>query len=342
MRVDAARLVLTVGLLVCCARSTEVRAQAAAPTLQVELAQTDFLQLEPVLVKISLTNPGAEPLRLVPPYCGRLRPDGKGAALSVQVVSEADGTVAWDVVGGTYAGPKWYNARVLDDARIWTVAPGTAVFTWFDWCGPFYRLAPGQYRIRFTYAPTAAMVFGPDGTQMGVWEGRLTAETDVITIRAPKGADAETAAKVRTTFGSAQISLVVPNDPGLRTWILETHPTSTYGAYARFYDLWYKASAGCGEEGGFPDGLEQAQGEADAFSTEYPGFPLNYQLPVIVGYAHCMRRTRVSLAEDEAQWDSLVRLTYGTHDLLLAQRMVWERSLSLAVTRSQARDDHAP
>lgn len=298
----------------------------AEPTLHLDVWKTTVIEREPLLVRVSIDNPDAGPISLVPPT-GIVLEGRSGSPVVLQVLSTETGAVVEEVRGGG-AGPWWHREEYLTGQSAWEAPPGGSAFMWWDVASAIAELPPGKYRMRLQYDPTTAMVEPPDqpGSMAEIWEGHLEAESEEFAIAAPEGEDAAALDWMRSHNLWSFSAPADPTDP--TDWLLQhivgKHPGSTYGPYARFYRLWRRAQVGRSHEAGFADGREEAERAVAEFAAEYPDFPLNYQLPVIVAYG--MRRStrdpvyRVRTRE----WEELLEVTRQSGDCYLMQQMTGE------------------
>jgi hypothetical protein len=306
--------------LVACAAALPA---SADPILHAEAWKTEVIQYEPILIRITMENPGDEELLVVPPYVSF--PCRLNWPLRLSVTRAEDGTTVFDTGAPESAllprfGDYWWYPRFYDPVRgPWCLAPGGSGCLWFNVRACTGPLPPGPYTVHLTYDAHTEMLRRPehpeDVVPEGVWEGQLTSEVGPVTVREPAGEDA-TAAVV---FQGTRVGLDTDDWSGsLRTPILENHQSSTYAPYARFYEFWTCCSHALGV-GGYQMPFDDARADADQFLADYPDFPLNYQLPIALGWCGTMHRCGARLFA-ERRWANLLEQVRATGDLSLTQR----------------------
>lgn len=306
-------IVATVLLLPCAAAQ-------AQPTLEAGLWKTEVLQFEPILLRIALTAPETEPLRLVPPYVGGV----ELMAWPVWVTVRRDGPELEDpgeVAALNTRGEQWTGWRNHTEPRYpWVVAPGELAFEWLDLLDYMDPLAPGVYTVSVEYDARASMLQRPlhpeDPVPERIWEGRLEADVGPLVVREPTGEDAEAAEVLRDAKESFGILRYTPD---FRTHLTAEHPTSTYTLYARFWEIWRQAWCDSAP-GGYWGGEPEAQQAADQFVADYPDFPLNYQLSTLVAWSQ-RQAWREDAPPPAERWRPILEAARATGDLSLVQYM---------------------
>ena len=185
-------------------------ATTALPAFSATIWKREVISEEPVLLKLEVTNPGPDELRIVAPYFntyGRMN-----LPLTLTVTDSAGQRVqnGW-TDGGTgvepiLRGTPWWvpqsstkGAKGPQAWRCWTIPGGETGYVWHN-LRQYYPIDdPGEYHVVLHYQPDLDMVFYGDQADralpadFSVWTGRVDMDVGVVRIAEPGPRDAEAA-----------------------------------------------------------------------------------------------------------------------------------------------------
>lgn len=270
----------------------------------------DVLLMEPVLVKLEITNDDDAPVQVVPPYMDCYLATNWPLTLTVTTEDGTRVTNGWPHgETGTepvaYGRPWWVPgpSPLIPPREPWLLPARSSGHMWIDIL-QFYRLdKPGRYRIVLHYEPRHAML-APLTEPDAIPDHDLTlskADIDLgwITVGQPEGADAEAAAWLLDRATQKRVAITAfPPSITVLDWpqpVVAHHPESIHADYARFFlllrDMVTNNAAGL-------KGL-------DAYKAEHADFPLNYRLALAEPYAAWQvaeTQAKLHARRDPAAW----------------------------------------
>lgn len=297
-----------------------------APTGGVALSgaiwKSDVVVLEPVLVRIEVTNQSGSSVSLVPPYMNCY--ERANWPLTLTVKRGDGGTVPNGWSRGTTGtepvafGLPWWIPQghrvpgsVVPPRWPWTIEAGSAGHMWFDLL-QFYPLhAPGRYQVILHYRPEAGM--SGETSPEDLWLENTDIDLGWVTVGEPQGGDARAVAWLERAGGKATALSSESRDllaSDLRGEFLKRCPDTVYAPYAEFYRLLRRGALRLRNADDRADLGQQVQ----AFVTGHPDFPLNEKLHVIVLFAEWRARAPAvpaGLPPNDPARERLSRLRIG-------------------------------
>jgi len=199
-----------------------------ALALEVEYQEQNHLLAEPILVRCSLVNYGAEPIALA--YGGRY---------------EQASCIFFDIVGGDGKPIPWVSAEEEDSPgpQPLTIPSGKRLVEWYNLVDHYALTRPGEYKVNVRFESDGKS-FNPSTlqTRSDLWKGKIEQKLGALTITEPARPVDKTALKAirgRATnaidspfhfvyvFSAADI-------PDKFDDFLNQHGDSRYAAYARY------------------------------------------------------------------------------------------------------------
>ena len=266
-----------------------------APVPSADIWQRDVVSMEPIWVRIEVTNRSDHPVAIVPPYVDCYR---RARWPLTFLITREDGSLVLNGWRGAplgtepvaYGLPWWRpHGRGLPVRLPWELTPGASAYMWFDLCR-FYPLdEPGRYHILLLYRPARDMLgtrdHGPPARET-LWLEAPNIDAGWIDVRAPEGPDAEAVAFLREKRHQPKLVLSADVGVSVARRVLERYPDSSHALHAEFMAI------ASGLQGGVPV-TEETRHELDTragrFAALHPGFPLLYQFDLLRVYGEWCR-----------------------------------------------------
>lgn len=295
----------------------------ATPTFTASIWKRDVVREEPILLKLEVSNPGHDDLRIVAPYFNTYGRINLPLTLTVTDSSGRQVPNGWSG-GGTGSEPilrgrPWWipegpaQAGHVDPQtwRAWSIPAGKTAFMWHN-IRQYYPIdEPGEYHVVLHYLPSADMAprsglgEGAPPGEATLWTGSVEIDAGTVSVSEPGERDvaaADRLAQHREVQGSVfSTTLGWGDDAGIlqgkAPWVVGT----VYETYARFG----RAFAG------------RAQEDASKSRSEAPAFPLWGLLDVVplrspptsrtayIGVSTRMRELRADPSRDPARLATL-------------------------------------
>ncbi len=253
--------------------------RAVAVEMTAEVWKRQVLPEEPILVRVTLTNPTDYTVSVVPPYLA-----GPSFPLRVVEVRDDDqrrqpeyrhnnrGSWLWVPIGG-----EWQRSK----RRPWVLGPGEAAWTWHN-LATFCELhEPGRHHLVLQYEPQPSMlrISGDETSPLpdNLWCAALEVDLGWIEILEPPEAERPLVEKLAARAYACWPKGEIP-DRSLAPEVAAEAPTSVYVPYLEFYSMVARTRHSLMR----PDRLERLRAEVRAFRERNPGFPLDYQLDVLL------------------------------------------------------------
>jgi hypothetical protein len=204
------------------AAGTAMAAAPALPPVPLKVTATldrgEYLQLEPMLIDVGLTNTGKEEIDFI-----KL---GAGWRIWIEAFDKAGKALK------PMDSLPFQSVLLAGTAEEISLRPGQAARGWVD-ISTHYLWEPGEYTVRVTHA-------AEDGYRLPGFASKAASTEIALRVRAaPAGSEDAKAAELVSKRWLRTKSSVAPfrSYPELRKAVLETTKSGRFGSVARFYEV---------------------------------------------------------------------------------------------------------